>query len=125
MRKAFLLLSATVLAGAILSAQLTWAPRSAIRSVAPGVQTVSTQRTGAVPSVFSAERLARIDRVLQQYVDEGRIGGIVALVLRDGKSVYERAIGWSDKEAGRRMATDTIFRIASQTKAKGVSTSLR
>jgi CubicO group peptidase (beta-lactamase class C family) len=41
----------------------------------------------------------------------------VALVLRDGQPVYERAVGWSDKEAGRRMAMDTIFRIASQTKA--------
>jgi CubicO group peptidase (beta-lactamase class C family) len=38
-------------------------------------------------------------------------------VLRDGKPVYERAFGWSDKEAGRRMTTETIFRIASQTKA--------
>ncbi len=66
---------------------------------------------------FSAERLSRIDRAIQQYVDESRIAGVVALVLRDGHPVYERAIGWSDKEAGRRMANDTIFRIASQTKA--------
>jgi len=65
----------------------------------------------------SAERLARVDRMLQQYVDEGRISGAVALVVRDGQTMYERAVGWSDKEAGRRMATDTIFRIASQTKA--------
>jgi CubicO group peptidase (beta-lactamase class C family) len=62
-------------------------------------------------------RIARIDSVLQQYVDEGRIAGAVALVLRDGQPVYERAVGWSDKEAGRRMTVDTIFRIASQTKA--------
>ena len=41
----------------------------------------------------------------------------MALVLRNGKPVYERAFGWSDKEAGRRMTTNTIFRIASQTKA--------
>jgi CubicO group peptidase (beta-lactamase class C family) len=41
----------------------------------------------------------------------------VALVLRDGQPVYERAVGWSDREAGRRMTPDTIFRIASQTKA--------
>ncbi|HKB14156.1 MAG TPA: serine hydrolase domain-containing protein, partial [Vicinamibacterales bacterium] len=66
---------------------------------------------------ISAERLARIDRLFQQYVDESRIGGAVALVLQDGKPVYERAFGWSDKEAGRKMTTDTIFRIASQTKA--------
>jgi CubicO group peptidase (beta-lactamase class C family) len=31
--------------------------------------------------------------------------------------VYERAVGWSDKEARRRMTVDTVFRIASQTKA--------
>src|SRR5437870_5483376 len=71
----------------------------------------------ASPAAFSAERLARLDHVLQQYVDEGRIAGAVALVLRDGKPLYERAVGWRDKEAGRRMTTDTIFRIASQSKA--------
>ncbi|HEV3060949.1 MAG TPA: serine hydrolase domain-containing protein [Vicinamibacterales bacterium] len=66
---------------------------------------------------FASDRLARIDRGLQQLVDANRIAGVVALVLRDGKPVYERAVGWSDKEAGRKMTTDTIFRIASQTKA--------
>lgn len=70
----------------------------------------------AAPSL-SQERLARIDRLLQQYTDQNKIAGAVALVLRDGKPVYERAFGWSDKEAGRRMATSTLFRIASQTKA--------
>src|SRR6266513_93061 len=70
-----------------------------------------------VHAAWSNERLARIDRLFQQYIDEHRIGGAVALVLQDGRPVYERAFGWSDKEAGRPMATDTIFRIASQTKA--------
>jgi CubicO group peptidase (beta-lactamase class C family) len=64
-----------------------------------------------------SNRVARIDTLLQRYVDENRIAGAVALVLLDGRPVYERAVGWSDKEAGRRMAADTIFRIASQTKA--------
>lgn len=66
---------------------------------------------------FSTERLARVDRLLDSYVNDGRIGGIVALVLRDGKPVYEHAAGWADKEAGRKMAMDTEFRIASQSKA--------
>jgi CubicO group peptidase (beta-lactamase class C family) len=71
----------------------------------------------AAAATFSAERLARVDAVLQQYVDDNRLAGAVALVLRDGQTAYERAVGWSDKEAGRRMAPNTIFRIASQTKA--------
>ena len=62
-------------------------------------------------------QLARLDHLLQQYVDQNKIAGAVALVLKDGKPVYEKAVGWSDKEAGRRMTTDTVFRIASQTKA--------
>ena len=66
---------------------------------------------------FSAERLARIDRLLERYTDENKIAGAVALVLHDGKPVYERAVGWSDKEGGRRMTVNTVFRIASQTKA--------
>lgn len=66
---------------------------------------------------FDHARLARIDSALHHAVDRGEIGGAVALVLRDGQTVYERAVGWSDREANRRMTTDAIFRIASQTKA--------
>ena len=79
----------------------------------------TTQDTRVTPASagFAADRLARIDRFLQQSVDSGRIAGAVALVLRDGRPVYERAVGWADREAGRRMTSDAIFRIASQTKA--------
>jgi CubicO group peptidase (beta-lactamase class C family) len=71
----------------------------------------------ATATGFSAERLARLDAALQRYVADQRVAGIVALVLRDGRPVYQKALGWSDQEAGRRMELDTIFRIASQTKA--------
>ncbi len=77
----------------------------------------ASQSADAPRSTFASDRLARIDQALQQYVGEDRVAGIVALVLRDGKPVYERAVGWRDKEGGARMTTDTIFRIASQTKA--------
>ena len=66
---------------------------------------------------FDPARAPIIDRALQRYVDTDKVAGIVALVMQDGKVVYEKAFGWADKEAGRRMTTDTIFRIASQTKA--------
>ncbi|MGH7616356.1 MAG: serine hydrolase domain-containing protein [Gemmatimonadaceae bacterium] len=66
---------------------------------------------------FDPPRLARIDTFMQHAVDDNRIAGAVALVMRDGEIVYERAFGWADKEAGRRMTTDAMFRIASQSKA--------
>ena len=71
----------------------------------------------AAATEISKERLARIDGLMQQYVDENLIAGAVALILQNGQPVYQHAAGWSDKEAGTRMTTDTIFRIASQTKA--------
>ncbi len=68
-------------------------------------------------SGLAPDRVARIDALLNRYVEENRIAGAVALVLRNGQPAYQAAAGWSDKEAGRRMTMDTIFRIASQTKA--------
>lgn len=71
----------------------------------------------ATAAGFSTERLARIDRFMQDYVDANKVAGAVGLVMRNGKVVYEKAVGWSDKEAGRRMLPNDIFRIASQSKA--------
>jgi CubicO group peptidase (beta-lactamase class C family) len=45
-----------------------------------------------------------------------RIVGCVVLVCRDGQPVYERAAGLADREAGRAMRADAIFRLASVTK---------
>ncbi|MEN3339629.1 MAG: hypothetical protein V7647_3305 [Acidobacteriota bacterium] len=86
----------------------------------PSASYAQAQRASTAPAAqqaFAPDRLARIDTVFNRYVDEARIGGAVVLVLRDGRPVYERAFGWSDKESGRRMAPDSIFRIASQSKA--------
>jgi CubicO group peptidase (beta-lactamase class C family) len=70
-----------------------------------------------VGNASTAERLARIDSVMQRHVDDRRIAGAVAVIMQGGEVIYERAVGWSDREAGRRMTPDASFRIASQTKA--------
>lgn len=57
-----------------------------------------------------------LDAFLQSYVDSNRIGGAVVLVLRNGQVWYEKAVGWSDREAKRPMTTGATFRIASETK---------
>lgn len=72
---------------------------------------------GIGPAVWSSERATRIDAVFNEYANDGRLPGAVLLVLLDGKPVYEHAFGWADKEAGRKMTPDALFRIASQSKA--------
>ena len=66
---------------------------------------------------LSSERLERLSDAMQTYVDDGHLAGAVAIVVRRGKVAYLEAFGYSDHEAGAPMATDSIFRIASQTKA--------
>jgi CubicO group peptidase (beta-lactamase class C family) len=66
---------------------------------------------------LSAERLQRLRAVMQQYVDEGRVAGLVTYVARNGRVAHHEAFGKADVEAGVPMKKDTIFRIASQTKA--------
>ena len=68
-----------------------------------------------------AERLdaglaARLDPVLDTALAENRIVGAVALVAKGGELAYGRAVGLADREAGRAMTADTIFRASSLTK---------
>jgi CubicO group peptidase (beta-lactamase class C family) len=90
---------------------------------AGGAQTRSVKRSPALVQVdpakagMSAERLARIDAMLESAVKSNRIPGAVALIARHGRIVYHKAFGMADNATGRLMKPDDIFRIASQTKA--------
>jgi CubicO group peptidase (beta-lactamase class C family) len=66
---------------------------------------------------FSSERLQRIDKLIQQYIDSNWISGAIAIVAHDGNIVYHKAIGYDDKEKNKLLQKDAIWRIASQTKA--------
>jgi len=66
---------------------------------------------------FSSERLDRLTRVLQEYVDKGQAVGMVAMILRDGRVAYHKALGKLDPVQGTPMPLNAIFRIASQSKA--------
>jgi CubicO group peptidase (beta-lactamase class C family) len=65
---------------------------------------------------MSGERLARFDSAAAAYVREGRVAGIVALVLRQGQVVYESSHGVMDIASAAPMRRDAMFRIASMTK---------
>ena len=65
----------------------------------------------------SSERLERLTATLKDYVASDRMAGAVAIVARRGQVVYLESVGMQDREAGAAMTDDSIFRIASQTKA--------
>jgi len=75
------------------------------------------KETNPAVSGFSAERLSKIDRVLQDYVEKKWIGGASAIVVHNGDIVYYKAFGFNDNGSKKKQQRDDIFRIASQTKA--------
>ncbi|MES2603376.1 MAG: serine hydrolase domain-containing protein [Pseudomonadota bacterium] len=74
-------------------------------------QTVSPESVG-----LSSERLQRINEMVEENIDAGRISGAVTLVARHGKIAHLQAQGVMDIETGKPMETDTIFRLASMSK---------
>ena len=65
---------------------------------------------------MSSERLTRIARVAQDYVDSGQITGAVSVVARRGKIVYFEPTGYMDLGSRTPMRKDAIFRMASMSK---------
>ena len=65
---------------------------------------------------MSAERLKKVDDTVQEYIDAGRIQGVVVGVTRSNKVVYMKAHGLLDDTTGRPMRKDAMFHMASSTK---------
>jgi CubicO group peptidase (beta-lactamase class C family) len=65
---------------------------------------------------MSSERLERIAPLLNRYVDEGQLTGVVSMIARKGEIVHFEEYGVLDAESGRPIQKDSIFRIYSMTK---------
>ena len=91
----------------------------AVLAALPGQPLAQTLPRAATAEAvgMSSERLGRITRVMQDAAQARQVAGTVTLVVRDGQVAYLEAAGSADLEKGTPMRTDTIFRIASMTKA--------
>jgi len=65
---------------------------------------------------FSAERLHRINDLVQRHIAAGTFSGAVTLVARQGRIAHFEARGLMDIESRKPMQKDAIFRIMSMTK---------
>jgi CubicO group peptidase (beta-lactamase class C family) len=93
--------------------------RTCVLALVLFVPAVGAQRlaTASPESVgVSTERLDRLHHGMQALIDRHEVGGIVTLLMRDGKLIDLKAYGAQDGEGRKPMQTDTIFRIASMTK---------
>lgn len=73
--------------------------------------------TGTDTPGFAGERLQQIDDVIREEISAGKIPGAVAMVKQSGRMVYHNSFGYADIATKTAMQDDSIFRIASMTKA--------
>jgi methyl acetate hydrolase len=74
-------------------------------------------RAVAQPGQGGNGSLQKIDAALRRFVDSKEVPGIVAIAATDRRVIYEGAFGTRDLAKGSDMTRDTIFRLASMTKA--------
>jgi CubicO group peptidase (beta-lactamase class C family) len=65
---------------------------------------------------FDPSRLARVDKHLAAYVDDGRLAGWELALTRGDEVAHVATYGWRDREADIQVDGNTLWRIASMTK---------
>ena len=68
-------------------------------------------QTTETPRGVSEARLKQLSAQVREDATKHRIPGAVILVARDGKVVYQDAIGARDPSSGAPMTTDSIIRV--------------
>ena len=83
----------------------------------PNSQAQTIKISGSQLASVDYKRLANIDTLVNGYVNRNWVKGVVTIVVKDGQVIQNKAYGYSDAETKKPMQPNSIFRIASQTKA--------
>ena len=78
--------------------------------------TAQARQTYASPTGREDARLASFDRLMISFVEKQQIPGAALAVAKDGRLVYARGFGFSDRQKHEPVQPDSLFRIASVTK---------
>jgi serine-type D-Ala-D-Ala carboxypeptidase/endopeptidase len=70
-----------------------------------------------LPATSEPEMFAAVDRIFADFALDSHIPGLVYGIVANGRLVYVRGLGVQDLESNRPVTADTLFRIASMTKA--------
>ena len=97
----------------LTSASRRW--RRVVRAAALGVTWIAC--LDVVLPAQNNPTFAEIDRVMESYRLDAHIPGMVWGIVQDGKVIHVKAEGVQDIETRRPVTSETLFRIASMTKA--------
>ena len=69
------------------------------------------------PVLAQDSALVDVDRAMENYRLDAHIPGMVWAIVQDGKVIHMKTAGVQDIDTKRPVTADTLFRIASMTKA--------
>ncbi|MFT4543268.1 MAG: CubicO group peptidase (beta-lactamase class C family), partial [Planctomycetota bacterium] len=72
--------------------------------------------SSALAESVSPDALARLDELVQSFVDDGDVVGAELLVIKNGRSILHEGYGLNDRKAGTAMGTGNVFCVRSMTK---------
>jgi CubicO group peptidase (beta-lactamase class C family) len=82
------------------------------------IQVTSARASDSPASSDTSElKTSEVDRIFADYALDSHVPGLVYGIVADGRLVYVRGLGVQDLESNRPVTPDTLFRIASMTKA--------
>ena len=103
--------------------QVTLAVAAALPAVVPALDAAplparSAKATRPLLSPRDQAALAKtLERLGQRVVDEAKVNGLAIVVVQDDTVLLERGYGWTDSTSKQPIGTDTVFRLASLSKA--------
>lgn len=95
---------------------LTTLIAAALLLAAGGLQAREIGSSSPERQGFSSERLQRLSTFMDAKVADGTMVGGMGLIARNGRVVYSQTYGMADREVGRPMTADAIYRIYSMSK---------
>lgn len=85
--------------------------------VIPFVASTQTIQTATKSNAVDYNKLAKIDGLVNDYINKNWLTGAVSIVIKDNQVVQYKGYGYADADTKKPMQKDQIFRIMSQTKA--------
>lgn len=84
-----------------------------------GFATAKTRLAYSIPEEvgFNSEKLAAIDKIVQEGLDAKAFPGCQVFVVKDGVVVYNKAFGRFDYQGGKSVNTSDLYDLASMSKA--------
>lgn len=61
--------------------------------------------------------LSKAEKLIENEMGQGKIPGLSVAIVKDGETLYCAGFGYADLETGKKVSSDTLFQLASNSKA--------